>query len=278
MNPTLRHLAPLFGWLALACPAAAHDFWIQPDAFRIDPKTPTSLTLQVGHGKERRRSPIRRDRITRFVAVGPQGAAVDLLPSLHLGEAGSDGDLRLADAGVYVLALQTDSRGESHLPADRFNDYLRTEGVTPAIEARARTGRTGVEGSECYSRIAKAIVQAGRGGEARQDAVTRPLGLPLEIVPELDPYKPGWTSLPVRVFYEGRPLAGALVKLTELTRDEAPLQTQLTDAQGRARFSMPQKGAWLLNVVWTKPLPASSSTDFETVFSSLSFGFPDADH
>jgi len=27
-------------------------------------------------------------------------------------------------------------------------------------------------------------------------------------------------------------------------------------------------------VIWTKPLPRSEETDFETVFSSLSFGFP----
>jgi hypothetical protein len=36
---------------------------------------------------------------------------------------------------------------------------------------------------------------------------------------------------------------------------------------------MPRSGSWLLNVIWTKPLAASDETDFETVFSSLSFGF-----
>lgn len=44
--------------------------------------------------------------------------------------------------------------------------------------------------------------------------------------------------------------------------------------QAKAEFSMPQSGEWLLNVIWTKVAPRSWDTDFETVFSSLSFGFP----
>jgi hypothetical protein len=37
---------------------------------------------------------------------------------------------------------------------------------------------------------------------------------------------------------------------------------------------MPGRGAWRLAVVWTKVLPATAETDFETVFSSLTFGTP----
>jgi hypothetical protein len=64
------------------------------------------------------------------------------------------------------------------------------------------------------------------------------------------------------------------VKLTNLNDDASPLEVRLTDHEGRASFTMPSTGSWLLNVIWTKPLPSSEETDFETVFSSLSFGFP----
>jgi hypothetical protein len=37
---------------------------------------------------------------------------------------------------------------------------------------------------------------------------------------------------------------------------------------------MPVRGQWLLNVIWTKPQPKTRETDFETTFSSLSFGVP----
>ena len=115
------------------------------------------------------------------------------------------------------------------------------------------------------------IVQVGPAISAMADAVTRPVGLRLEIVPEVNPaIASAGDGLPVRVFYEGAPLAGALVKLTDLAHDAAPFETHRTDAAGRARFTLPKAGAWLLNVVWTRPLK-DEGVDFETTFSSLSF-------
>lgn len=258
----------------IASPAAAHDFWIQPASFSLDPAAPTPLTLQVGHGDQRQRSPIRLSRISRFTAVGPDGE-LDIRPGLHPGGTASDGDIALARPGTYVLALETDRRAESHLPAERYNAYLKDEGLTPALELRAQTGRTGVDGSESYGRVAKALINVG-SATAPQAQVSRPLGLELEIVPEASPYAlPRPQYLPVRIFYQGKPLAGALVKLTDLSHDAKPADMKVSDGDGRARFAMPGSGSWLLNVVWTRPLPASSSTDFETVFSSLSFGVAD---
>jgi hypothetical protein len=64
------------------------------------------------------------------------------------------------------------------------------------------------------------------------------------------------------------------VELTNLENDAAPFATRLTDVAGRATFTMPVSGSWLLHVVWTRPLPESAMADFETLFASLTFGFP----
>ena len=254
---------------------AAHDFWVQPEEYWVNPKAVTSMTLQVGHGPFRQRSPIPMHRIIRFTAIAPKGAIVDLRDRLQLGERTKDGDLQFQNPGTYVLVLQTDDRAETHLPAIRFNDYLKTEGLTPALEQRARMHRMDADGSENYSRCAKSLLQVGATSGGSQTQITKPIGLPLEIVPEKSPYaEPRSAFLPVRVIYEGRPLAGALVKLTNLEHDATPFEVQLTDRAGRASFTMPNSGTWLLNVIWTKALPSSRETDFETVFSSLSFGFP----
>lgn len=263
--------------LGLCCPApgAAHDFWVQPNEFWLIPQAVTPMTLQVGHGPFRQRSPIALSRITRFEAIAPDGATIDLRNNLHLGGNTEDCDLRFHAPGAYVLVFETDNHAESHLPAIRFNDYLKVEGLTPALEQRERTHRMNADGSENYSRRAKSIVQVGAPGAGSQAHVTKPLGLPLEIVPEQSPYaEPRPATLPVRVIYEGKPLAGALLKLTNLEHDAEPLEMHLTDHEGRADFTMPTEGTWLLNVIWTKPLPSSRATDFETLFSSLSFGFP----
>ena len=259
--------------LGYASSDAAHDFWVQPNEYWLKPLALTTMTLQVGHGPFRQRSPIPMSRITRFEAIAPNGTAVDLRGNLHLGGDTADGDFRLRDPGAHILVLETDDRAQSHLPGIRFNVYLNMEGLTPALQQRQRTHRMDVDGSENYSRRAKSIVLVGPPGAGPQGQVTRPLGLPLEIVPELSPYmNPRPAALPVRVIYEGQPLAGALIKLTNLEHDAAPLETHLTDAAGRASFTMPSEGTWLLNVIWTKALPNTRDTDFETVFSSLSFG------
>jgi uncharacterized GH25 family protein len=79
--------------------------------------------------------------------------------------------------------------------------------------------------------------------------------------------------LPVQVFFKGRPLAGALVKLTNLEFDVRPVATHLTDSSGRAQFEVPRTGDWLINVIWTQPIKGNPNADFETTFSSLSFGY-----
>ena len=255
--------------------AEAHDFWLQPQQYWLSEQAVIPFTLQVGHGPARQRSPIRSNRITRFTAIAPDGARVDLRGSLDLGAASQDGTLQLRDPGAYVLVFETDNRAESHLPAIRFNDYLKTEGLTAVLARRERTHRMDADGSESYSRHSKSIIQVGSYVAAAASQVTKPVGLPLEIVLEVSPYmEPHPATLPVRVIYEGQPLAGALIKLTQLEHDEQPLETHLTDVAGRASFSMPRSGTWLLNVIWSMPLPDSRETDFETVFSSLTFGLP----
>jgi uncharacterized GH25 family protein len=260
-----------------ASPAMAHDFWLQLSAYWVQPGGVTPLTLQVGHGPSRQRSPIPLQRITRFQAIGLNGVSADLRGRLRPGGTAQDGDVALLSPGAQLLVLQTDDRAQTHLPVLRFNDYLKVEGLTPALDQRIREHRMDRDASENYSRCAKALLQVGPVKAGDQAQVTRPVGLPLEIVPERSPYaEPRSSSLPVRVLYEGRPLAGALVKLTRLEDDAAPFETHRTDGAGRAVFSMPTSGTWLLNVIWTKAQPRSAETDFETTFSSFSFGFPPA--
>jgi uncharacterized GH25 family protein len=253
---------------------AAHDFWLQPNEYRTGPNDLITLTLEVGHGPFRQRSPIPARRIKRFQAIAPSGAVLDLQDHLRLGLPAEDSDFQLEHPGAHILVLQTDDQAQTHLPAIRFNDYLQAEGLTPALDERARLHRMDTDGSERYSRCAKSILQVGAPAADQHDRINEPVGLPLEIVPEASPYSvPRSSRLPIHVIYAGHPLAGALVKLTDLSQDATPFEVHVTDNNGHATFAMPSSGKWLLNVVWTKALPRTEETDFETVFSSLSFGF-----
>ena len=259
--------------LALVLPidaAAAHDFWLQPRDFAAAVDTPIPVKIEVGHGPARQRWSAGIDRIATFAAVGNSGTK-DLRAALLPPGGPADATITFSQPGAYVVVLAT-NRAASDLPAIRFNDYIKAEGITPAIKARAAAGKTEGSGRELYSRRAKAIVRIGAPGVAQRQ-VTRPVGLTLEIVPGRDPTAADFDlTLPVTVLYEGRPLAGAFVKLNNLDFDARPVATAITDAHGAAVFRVPFKGLWQMNVVWTKPI-ADPKADFDTVFSSLTFGW-----
>lgn len=256
----------------LSSAAISHDFWLQPKGFRYDPGATVPVTVQVGHGGARERWSADSKRVLVLMAYGPNGR-VDLRRTLN--KPGSAADLapNFKNAGLYILAMQTNG-ATSELPAIRFNDYLKLEGLTPAIARRDATGTSGTTGRETYSRRAKALIRVGMGPVGGDPRATMPVGFALEIVPDRDPYALGGSrELPVHVLYQGKRLAGATVKLTSLEFDRKPVAIVKTDRNGRATFRVPPVGEWLLNVIWTAPVTGNPKVDFDTIFSSLTFGY-----
>ena len=267
----LRYAA--FSLLLIAAPVAAHDFWIQPVRFQVQPGAPLPITFQVGHGKFRDRWN-NNDRILILNDI-QRGVRRDLKPQLRSG-GGADLVASFATQGLHVVALQSND-AFSELPAIRFNDYAREEGLAAIVAARRSGGASNQTGRERYSRRAKALIQVGRPTPADTAIATRAIGLKLEIVPERDPYAlDGTRLLPVHILFNGRRLPGATVKLTNLGADERPVAVAVTDRAGRARFRIPTGGAWLLNVVWGEPMRGNPNADYDTIFSSLTFGYPSA--
>jgi hypothetical protein len=270
----LRRFGLILTALCAASGASAHDFWVQPQSFNPAVGQPDPVTIEVGHGPFRSRWSGAVDRVVLFRNIAPS-AKVDLKPMLHP-KPEQDAILTFGAPGTQMLLFES-TDALSNLPSIRYNDYAKLEGLTPALEYRAKTGQTQANGRESYSRRCKALIDVHGAGGAdgkTNPAITRPVGFTLEIVPAISPYalKPG-QLLPVQVLFNGRPLPGALVKLTNLEFDVRPVSTHMTDASGRAQFEVPRTGDWLLNVIWTQPIKGNPSADFETTFSSLTFGF-----
>lgn len=256
--------------LGLAGPAAAHDFWIQPLRFQTPPGIPLTATFQLGHAEFRQRWGLGADHVLLLSDLSPQGRR-DLRADLQL--VGGDTDLvtRFSTSGLHVIAMQS-AYAASDLPAIRFNDYAKAEGLALVMANRQRAGTNNASGRERYSRRGKALVQVGAQTPADAAFATRPIGLKLEIVPERSPYGLDATRiLPLRVLYKGHRLAGATVKLTSLEFDSKPIATAVTDRDGRARFRVPAVGDWLVNVIWSEPIGGDG--EFDTTFSSMTFGY-----
>ena len=46
-----------------------------------------------------------------------------------------------------------------------------------------------------------------------------------------------------------------------------------SDSKGQVQFAVEQKGSWIVNVIWAVPSPNQDDAEFETYFSSLTFGY-----
>lgn len=267
----MRRLARILIPLVIAGPVAAHDFWLQPRGWQATSGVALPFTVEVGHGSFRERWSGKAERLVALRDITNRGVT-DLRRVFVPGGTIPHLTRTFREPGLHVIGLAT-TNAVSVLPSIRFNDYLKVEGLTLALDSRALAGTNDRPGRELYSRRAKAYVQVGSTQPTDNALATRPIGLGLEIVPEISPYALGRDRiLPVRVIYQGRPLSGALVKLTSLEFDAKPLETARSDASGRTTFRIPTVGSWLVNVIWTRPIQ-STTADYETIFSSLTFGY-----
>lgn len=254
--------------LLLALPAAAHDFWIEPTRFEPAPGEGVALRLFVG--EHFRGDAVARPAaagLHRFVVADANGPASAAVP----GRPGGDpaGLLRLARPGAYVVGLHG-KPNRIELPADRFNAYLELEGLQAILALRAARGQTDQPAREIYSRCAKSLLLSGPAA-ARGPAADRALGFPLELIAERRPETlPDGDALPVRLLYEGQPLAGALVVALRRA-DPARTIERRSDAEGRVRLPLSGTGPWLVKAVHMRPAAADSGADWESLWASLTF-------
>ena len=272
--------------LLTATAALAHEFWLQPASYRVAVGEPTPLKLLIGSNFAGDTWPRPTRRVRRFVRLGPGGPAdsTDLRPALLADSVAPV--LRCPAPGTHLVALVSQP-SFIELPADQFTAYLRAEGLGNALRQREEANQTATKpGREAYRRCAKALVLATQAGAppAADTIFNRVLGLPLELVPEQNPYRlrPG-AALTVRVLRQGQPVPGALVRVWQLGPGAppatAPAVSQFathTNAQGRVLLRLPGPGPYLLATVRMESAPPALAVraDWLSTWASLTFGGP----
>jgi uncharacterized GH25 family protein len=258
--------------LCVGTQANAHDFWLMPANFQLEAAGSTDVRILIGHGTEVDPWNLRWDRVVSLRSYAENGVTDHQSSIIATAEPVSGGvEAQLSAPGTHILAFES-HHSFSVLAADKFNDYAEKEGLAVVLADRQKASTMGKPGRELYSRRAKALIQVG---DNVTDNILRPIGLTLEIVPERHPYALGADrQLPVLVLFRGKPLENALIDLTDLGSGAEPTAGQRTDANGRAVFEIPDRGNWKINVIWGVPNSGNDRAEYETIFSSLTFGYP----
>ena len=251
----------------VAAPLRAHDFWIEPSSFR--PAVGSTVSARLLVGMNLRGDPVPRNpaMIEKFVLVTDAGETP------VAGRSGDDpaGRVSIGAPGLAVIGYRS-RNSFLFLEADKFEEYLREEGLEPILELRARRGESAKPSRELFSRCAKALISSGDGSTGYD----RNLGLTLELLPEKNPYLlAAGGELPIRLLYEQKPLSGALVVALPFDAPAAKI-SQRTDGKGRVRLRLPSSGRWLVKVVHTVPAGDAALADWESLWASLTFEIPGA--
>jgi hypothetical protein len=159
-----------------------------------------------------------------------------------------------------------------NLKFDNWNEflaYLKFEGLDHIADLHEKQGKPRSNIRETYSRCAK-LLMAVDGGHG-EDRLT---GMPLEILAERNPYRLAQSDqLPLRVFLNGKPLAGVAVSAVSKANPESR-QLFRTDGDGRARIALPNSGPWLLNAVHMMEPPRGEKVHWTSLWASLTFARP----
>ena len=264
-SSTFRRLGVLVvAAIALSgAPVFAHDVWIEPTTFSPEPGQIVGVRLRVGQNLLG--DPLPRDPalVNQFVVVDAAGRK----PVLGRDGADPAGFLRVAMPGLLVIGYRSNASA-IELAAEKFNQYLKDEGLDAAAALRALRNETGVGARELFSRCAKSLVLSGSPSAAQGD---RLLGFTLELVAERNPYAiRAGQDLPVRLTYQNRPLAGALVVAVNRLYPSGKLAAR-TDSDGRVRFRLRPGGMWLVKAVHMVQAPAGSNAEWASLWASLTF-------
>ncbi|HEV2844825.1 MAG TPA: DUF4198 domain-containing protein [Thermoanaerobaculia bacterium] len=249
--------------LAAAPAARAHDFWIEPSTYTPTPGQRVAVRLRVADHFPGDPFPRNAARIERFAVLG--GGAEAAVPGVD----GTDpaGYLVADKPGLYQIVYDS-NHASIELAGEKFEQHLAEQGLERIGELRKKDGRSAAAAKEIYSRSVKALIAVGGGSGEGFD---RPAGLPLELIAEQDPFrlKPG-EELPVRLLYQGKPLAGAWVEARNPRRSEERVSGR-TDREGRVRLRLASAGPWLIKSVHMVPAPKDSGADWESFWASLTF-------
>ena len=271
---------------AFACTTAAlaHEFWLEAPRFRLQPGTTVNVHTFIGAGFNGQPWTTKAAKVYRLMRFGPTPADTINLTPKNVAEADTFRTaFTFAQPGTHLVLLQSTS-SFIELPAAQFTAYLREEGLDYALKLRQENEQTTQPGREAYSRCAKTLLQVGDPAlvpPAADSACRHAYGLPLELVPEQNPYRLATgKALTVRVLRVGRPAFGAAVQVWQRQPGGLPTTHYTTRANqnGRILLRLSGPGPYLLATVDMRPAPPHlrARADWQSVWASLTFAGPPA--
>ncbi len=253
----------------------AHEFWLAPDKYFYTIRDIALIRFRVGENFTGENWAGNKEKIKRLTHYLPNETQVDIAERLST-QKGDSIRLPLQTEGTHMVVFNS-TNSHIELEADKFNDYLKEDGLQAAIDFRQKNNETTKPGKEYYQRSVKTIIQVG---DLKTDACTKPTSLPLDIIPLENPYAtPAMApadNLPAvkfRILFKGKPLANLLVKTWYREKNgTARMQEYRTNSRGIVTVKR-YSGPFMVSAVHMERLNGDEKADWQSYWASLNFEY-----
>lgn len=288
----------------------SHNLYVKMDSYFLQPNQEVTLNLYNG-SFEISENIITRDRIldASFVAHGKR---ITINPDQWKDKDSTITKLNFntGKEGTYIAGVSTKAKNIA-LTAEKFNNYLKNDGVLDMLEKRTKDSLLDQDALESYQKHVKAIYQVG---DVKTNDWNTVLGYPIEFIPKDNPYdKYIGDRLEVSLLLDGKPLSNQLVYADYInnghshtstneshehnkethshdhskadvehthseseTKEHGPShsvgQILRTNAQGNVTLDLPEEGTYYLRTIYMTEINDSTGLTHQSKWATLTFG------
>ncbi len=267
----------LLGCVIVLCLlATGHEFWLHPNKFFYTIRETAWIRFRVGENFSGENWKGDSSKVNELVHYSPSGN-IEYLSEGHSFKSGDSLRLPLPEEGTHMVTFRSNQSFIS-LEPEKFNQYLKEEGLDEALLFRKQQHEENKTGTEQYLRSVKTIFQVGT---FLTDACTKATGLPLDIIPLQNPYElpqattgTGPVKNRFRVLFKGQPLANALVRFWYAEKGK-PVKMDSARTNTRGYVNADRKpGPFMASCVHMVPATIPAEAQWQSYWGSVSFEYP----
>ena len=247
----------------------AHEVWITPHSYYSAAQTP--LQADIRNGQNFIGDPLRYrpNKIQTLAFLTP----TDILPITgRLGDQPAI-QTRAPIAGQNILIYQSQPEKLTYQKFEKFADFVTEKADETLLKIHMQRGLPDKDFTEIYTRFAKSILVRDIEKKGLPDRYS---GMEVEFVLENSwLHTDGANNLPIRLFYQDRPLAGAKITVFEKSVDrDISQKTLYSDKQGYVYVTPVSGHEYLVDHVTIRPIDPDKNTYgavWESLWASLTF-------
>ena len=255
--------------VAASLPATAHEFWISPVNYAIQPDEQAQAHLRVGQGFIGPAYSYQTRQFERFEVlqngnVIPVTGRLGDVPAMTM-----DG---LGD-GLAIIVHETTDSTLTYSEWPKFEKFIDHKAMTGTRAAHTARGIRQENFKEAYRRFAKSLVAVGSGAGMDFDT-----GMQTEIIALNNPYTETLTEMSVKVMLDGAPRKNAQIELfIRDTSGEIDVQLHKTNEDGIGTFPVRPGHEYLVDAVAMEQLPnddPDAGPVWRSLWAALTFKLP----